>query len=157
MIPMPKNVERAADKGAYKTLRHAAFSIGKSARESMIEEEGPSRPGTPPHVHTGRLRKSILAAVDVKKQEAFIGPSYKLVKRGGRPPWLGKLHEFGGTYKRKKKQKRKSGRDIHGRFIKSTEAAEISITVTYPARPFMQPALQRNLARFHRDWKGAIS
>lgn len=28
--------------------------------------------------------------------------------------------------------------------------------VLFPARPTMAPALQRNLARFHRDWRGAI-
>lgn len=28
--------------------------------------------------------------------------------------------------------------------------------VTFPQRPTMAPALQRNLARFHREWKGAI-
>jgi hypothetical protein len=29
--------------------------------------------------------------------------------------------------------------------------------VEFPGRPTMQPALERNLARFHREWKGAIS
>ena len=28
--------------------------------------------------------------------------------------------------------------------------------VYFEARPTMAPALQRNLARFHRDWRGAI-
>jgi hypothetical protein len=28
--------------------------------------------------------------------------------------------------------------------------------VRFPERPTMQPALDRNLARFHREWKGAI-
>ncbi len=27
---------------------------------------------------------------------------------------------------------------------------------TFPERPFMWPALQANLARFHRDWGGSI-
>lgn len=29
--------------------------------------------------------------------------------------------------------------------------------VRFPQRPTMQPALERNLARFHREWRGAIS
>ena len=29
--------------------------------------------------------------------------------------------------------------------------------VRFPARPTMLPALERNLARFHREWAGAIS
>jgi hypothetical protein len=28
--------------------------------------------------------------------------------------------------------------------------------VRFPARPTMAPALQKNLARFHREWRGAI-
>ena len=28
--------------------------------------------------------------------------------------------------------------------------------VRFPARPTMAPALQRNLARFHREWRGII-
>jgi hypothetical protein len=28
--------------------------------------------------------------------------------------------------------------------------------VKFPKRPTMQPALERSLARFHREWKGAI-
>ena len=29
--------------------------------------------------------------------------------------------------------------------------------VRFPKRPTMAPALERNLARFHREWRGAIS
>lgn len=151
LIPIPRALLKATDKGAYKTLKHAALSIRKSAIDSMIEMEGPSRPGTPPHKHTGRLGKSILAAEDEDtKQGWVVGPAYKLVKRGGRPPWLAHMLEFGGTFTRTKKRKGR-GRPKQG------EAPPPTLTVTYPARPFMQPALQRNLARFHRDWKGAIS
>lgn len=144
----PKRLEKATDKGAYKTLRHAAFSIRKSAIESMVFAKGPSKPGTPPHAHKGRLRRSILVAQD-DKGEVVVGPSYSRVKAGGRPPWLAQMLEHGGTFTRRKKRKGR-GRPPKG------EAPQPMQTVTYPARPFMQPALQRNLARFHRDWKGAI-
>lgn len=148
MTPMPKAVQRATDKGAYKTLRHAAASVRKSAIESMIERKGPSPPGTPPHRHTGRLARSILYAQD--EEGWFVGPSYSKVKIGGRPPWLAQMLEHGGTFTRRKK------RTSRGR-PKKGEQPQPMQTVTYPARPFMQPTLQRNLARFHRDWKGAIS
>ena len=148
MTQTPKKVERATDKGAYKSLRHAAFSIRKSAIESMVEARGPSRPGTPPHRHTGRLARSILVAQD-KNGEVVVGPSYSRVKVGGRPPWLARMLEHGGTFTRRKKRKTR-GRPKKG------EAPEPMLSVTYPARPFMAPALKRNLARFHREWKGAI-
>ncbi len=145
----PEKVERAVDKGAYKSLRHAAFSIRKSAIESMVFARGPSRRGTPPHAHKGKVRRSILVAQD-EKGEVVVGPSYSRVKVGGRPPWLADMLEHGGTFTWKKKTKQR-GRPKKG------EAPRPMQTATYPARPFMQPALERNLARFHREWKGAIS
>ncbi len=144
----PKRVDKATDKAAFKNLRHAAFSIRKSAIESMEFAEGPSKPGTPPHAHTGRLRRSILVAQD-DKGEVVVGPSYSRVKAGGRPPWLAQMLEHGGTFTWKRKTKQR-GRPKKG------EAPRPMQTATYPARPFMQPALERNLARFHREWKGAI-
>ena len=149
MIPMPKPVNSAVKKGAYKTLKHAAFSIRKSAIESMTSAKGPSKPGTPPHRHSGKLARSIRVEQE-EEGGVFVGPSYSRVKVGGRPPWLAQMLEHGGTYTWKKKRK---GRG-RGRPKKGDEAA--MQTVTFPARPFMQPALERNLARFHKDWSGAI-
>lgn len=148
----PKSVKRATNKGAYRSLRHAAFSIRKSAIESMVFAKGPSKPGTPPHAHTERLRRSVVveSASDKNKYDIVVGPSYSRVKIGGRPPWLARVLEHGGTFKRKKKRKRR------GRPRKDEEPQQM-VSVTYPARPFMQPALQRNLARFHKEWQGAIS
>ncbi len=143
-----KGLEKATDKGAYKTLRHAAFSIRKSAIESMVFAKGPSTAGSPPHAHKGKIRRSILVAQDAKG-EVVVGPSYPRVKAGGRPYWLAQMLEHGGTFTRTKKRKAR-GRPKKG------DAPQLTRTITFPPRPFMQPALQRNLARFHRDWKGAI-
>ena len=148
MTATPKRLEKAVDKGAYKSLKHGALSIRKAAQESMVFAKGPSKPGTPPHSHTGRLRWSILAAEDEDKKGWTVGPSYSRVKVGGRPPWLAQMLEHGGTFIAHEKQSRR-GRPRKGTSIKRW-------AVIYPARPFMQPALQRNLARFHRDWQGAI-
>ena len=144
------NVDKAVDKGAYKTLKHAAFSIRKSAIASMVFAKGPSRAGSPPHAHTGRLGRSILVAQDKQTSEVVVGPSYDRVTKGGRPPWMAQRLEHGGTFTRKKKRKRR-GRPRKG------ESQEPVQTVTFPSRPFMYAALQRSLARFHAEWKGAIS
>jgi len=149
MTALPRSLMRATDSAAYKNLRHAAFSIRKSAIDSMEFAPGPSPPGTPPHAHTGRLGKSILVSQD-EAGEVVVGPSYRRVKRGGRPPWLAEMLEHGGTFTRRKKRA-KRGRPKKG------EPAQSTVTVTYPARPFMAPALQRSLARFHSDWDGAIT
>ncbi len=143
-------VQRAVKKGTFTSLTHAGRAIRKTAQQSMREAKGPSPPGTPPHVHTGRLRRSILYAVDKQNDELVVGPSYNMVKRGGRPPWLAQMLEYGGTFQRRLTPKRKR----RGRPRKGEEVRTVS--VTYPARPFMAPALQKNLARFHREWQGAI-
>ena len=152
---MPGKVKKATDKGAYKSLRHAAFSIRKTAIESMVFEEGPSRPGRPPHAHTGRLRRSIIVAQE-KGNEVFVGPSYSRVKAGGRPPWLAEMLEHGGTFRwRKKRKKRGRPTKSEAQVIAAGYGPALQI-VTFPARPFMQPALARNLARFHREWQGIM-
>ena len=146
---LPK-VQRAVKDGTYRSLYHAGASLRKAAQQSMRKAKGPSPPGTPPHVHTGRLRRSIMFSVDKQKEELVVGPSYNMVKRGGRPPWLAQMLEHGGTFQRRLTPKRKGrGRPRKGEAVRT-------VSVTYPARPFMAPALQKNLARFHREWQGAI-
>ncbi len=143
-----KRLEKATGKGAFKTLKHSAFSIRKSAIESMKFAKGPSTPGTPPHAHKGRLRRSILVAQD-DNNEVFVGVSGNRIKAGRRPEWLARMLEHGGTFPVRTKRKSR-GRPRKG------DAPQAIRSITFPPRPFMQPALQRNLARFHRDWKGAI-
>ncbi len=41
--------------------------------------------------------------------------------------------------------------------MEAHEHGKVRGGVRFPKRPTMQPALERNLARFHREWKGAIS
>lgn len=143
-------VDKAIKKGTFKNLKHAGAAIRKTAQQSMRPAKGPSPPGTPPHVHTGRLRRSILYAVDLQTDELVVGPSYNMVKRGGRPPWLAEMLEHGGTFQRRLTPKRtRRGRPRKGEEVQTA-------LVTYPARPFMAPALKKNLARFHREWQSAI-
>ncbi len=155
MITNTKPLAKATKKAAFANFRHAGFAIRKTAIESMKFQGGPSAPGSPPAAHTGRIRRSVIWAIN-DDGDLFVGPSYSRVIKGGRPPWLAQMLEFGGTFRWRKKRKRR------GRPTKA-EAQVIAAgfgpalqSVTYPARPFMQPALKRNLARFHKDWKGAI-
>jgi hypothetical protein len=128
-----KAVEDATKKGAFKNLTNAAASIRKSAIASMPYAKGPSEPGNPPHAHKGRLRKSILFDVDSSKGTAVVGPSYDAMQSGGLPPWVGSMHERGGTFTGKKGKTKK-----------------------YPKRPFMQPALERAKPRLAAFWANSI-
>lgn len=133
MTLTPQPVIKAADRAAFKNLGHAAATIRNDAIGSIIQAEGPSLPGRPPHTHTGGLTKKgkvrrgeLQRAItfDYSKQEktAVIGPRKSVVGLSGA------AHELGGDFK---------GQD-------------------YPERAFMGPALQRNLDRFAEDWRGSI-
>lgn len=122
---MPKRVQKAAEKGAYRSFSHAAASIRKAARESIVRSSVPSQPGGPVHTKRGRgggrAKRAIFYKAD--KQGAVIGFSARKLDQAMQ------VHEHGGT---------RGG-------------------AQFPQRPTMYPALEKNLARFHREWKGAIS
>ena len=124
-VDKSKNVIKAVDKAAYKNFGHAAASISKYAKASLIRVAAPvpSAPGRPPHTHKGvYLRRAIRWRRLDGNKGAVIGPQANFVGLAGA------VHEHGRRYK----------------------------GARYPQRPFMEPALQANLKRFQRGWKGSI-
>lgn len=135
-----KAVLRAIDKAAYRNFAHAAASIRKAARDSIVKapKEGrrgakrrrgrvirrathvASLPGQPPHTSRGQIKRAIVYQAD--KQGAVIGPRRSVLGTAGA------AHEHGGAYK----------------------------GAVYPARPFMLPALESNLQRLASGWAGAL-
>lgn len=122
----PKRVDKAVDKGAFRSFGHAAASVRKSARESIVRSNVPGPPDGPIRTKRGRgggLAKrpgSLLFSAD--KKGASIGFMASKMDQAI------ESHEHGT---------RRGG-------------------VKFPKRPTMQPALERSLARFHREWQGAI-
>ncbi len=120
----PKRVEKAKDKGAFKSFAHAAASIRKTIIASIKARKKPGPPGGPIRTKSGKggrlAKRSVLFHAD--KTGAVIGFS------GSKIDQAIEVHEHG---------KERGG-------------------VLFPKRPTAQPALERNLARFHREWKGAI-
>lgn len=120
----PKRVEKAVDKGAYRSFGHAAGSIFKAARASIVPSNTPGSPGGPVRTKRGRggglAKRAILYKAD--KEGAVIGFAASKIDQAM------EVHEHG---------KKRGG-------------------VRFPKRPTVQLALQRNLARFHREWQGAI-
>lgn len=89
-----KRILDAADRAAFKNMPHAAATISKDAKASLLTAPGPSVPGTPPHTHRGAfLRRAIRFDYDRKRQEAVIGPMESVVGEAGA------AHEFGQFYK----------------------------------------------------------
>jgi phage gpG-like protein len=126
-------IEAAATKAAFENIGHAAASLRKDAIASIIQAEGASAPGTPPHTHTGgltkkgkvrrgKLQRAITFDVDKAKESAVIGPRESVVGASAA------AHEFGGSYKGQ----------------------------SYPERPFMGPALTRAESRFAASFAGSI-
>jgi hypothetical protein len=122
--PTPKRVTKAAEKGAYRSFFHAAASIRKDARESIVRSNKPGPPGGPVRTKRGRggglAKRSIL--FKATRDDAVIGFTASRIDQAMQ------LHEHGG----------KRGK------------------TTFPRRPTMAPALERNLRRFHYEWRGAI-
>jgi hypothetical protein len=115
--------------------RVAAYVRAVSIR-SMQRAPGASKPGTPPNVHKGRLRRSIMFAVDTQGV-ADVGPAWSQLDKGGLPPYVGNIHEFGGNVPSKR---RKENRTVR----------------RYPARPYMRPALEKGYEKFIDGFKGTI-
>lgn len=84
-------VEKAADRSIFKSIRHAAFAIRKTIRESIRKSPTPSEPGQPVSTRgqKGNVKNSIF--VHAEQDMAIIGPRYSFVGDAMH------VHEFGGT------------------------------------------------------------
>lgn len=98
--PRFKRVARRARQGTIKSLGHAGGAIRLAARRSIRKRKGPAPPGRPPHTHTRRLPRSILYAVDKRRQVVVIGPAVHLLGTAG------KAHEHGGRFRGQRYPKR---------------------------------------------------
>lgn len=133
----PAETEILSKFGAFVRQR-AMTSIRKANKKGT-----PSSPGTPPRSHDkytkggGRaehlLRKLMFFGYDRSTRSTVIGPAV-INKPTGAPG----LCEFGGTVSRPK---------ASGRFV----------TVTYPKRPYMRPALEREKPKFPQLFSGMLN
>lgn len=125
----------ARDKAQFKNLSHAVAGIRKDAMASIEKDKMPSEPGQPPHTRGKRkrnLRSAMLFDVPNQNQSHLRRHAHLLdAIIGPRFSFVGKsgrAHEFGEKFK---------GTD-------------------FEERPFMLPALMKNLTRFADAWEGSI-
>ncbi len=95
-----RKVRRKADKGAFKSLNHAAAAIRLTARRSIRRSPKKSSAGVPPHTRRGLLKRALLYKVEKQKLSAVIGPAYTIAGKSGQ------AHEFGIKYYGRKYPKR---------------------------------------------------
>lgn len=118
-----------------------------------IKFRPPSQPGTPPHTHTGVMRRDIVFAYDFTTESVVIGSFMK----GG--AWLASLHEFGGSsqmqawayvpqFYRTMNYGILSWKRVgtSPRNVNRWEPTRFRQTFPYPARPYMRPAMNHAIA-----------
>lgn len=137
-----EKVIRALDKGQRIALSKAGAFIRTSARMSMRpgrRKDGRriySKPGEPPRVWQGNLKKFTFFAYDEASKSVVVGPE------GFSNSEAPRVLEYGGAVQYRKK--------IPG--TKETIAA----TATLEPRPFMQPAFEKNKSQIPEHWRDVV-
>ena len=75
----------AQELGVPRAVVKAALRASGNSKSGVTKV--PSRPGDPPHVQTGKLKRGVIAEMDPKTGNVNIGPSGE--------GWYGRIHEFG--------------------------------------------------------------
>lgn len=124
-----KPIEDATQKAAFGSFRTAAFAIRKEAQKSIRSRKRKGGKPAPPGgpVRTKRGKGGGLARRSILYHADKEGAIIGFT--ASKIDQAMEVHEYGGT------------RD----------------GVKFPKRPTMHPALEKNLARFHRSWDGAIT
>ena len=108
-------VHEELDVAENRALRKFGFLAREQAQEKLRSSKSRSRPGQPPHDHTGLLRRFILFNVDKQNKSVVIGP--KLLNRKSKN--VAESLEKGGV-----------SQNVKGRSVRIV------------ARPFMVPTLR---------------
>ncbi len=130
-----ESVIKAAGKARVKVLSKIGAFVRKRAQTSMRYRKKAAAAGAPPSAHkeSGALmRKLLYFGYDPSSNSVVVGP---VSARGGEAP---NLNEFGGRAKRYR-------RGVKQPFI-----------ATYPARPFMLPALKAEEPKMPKAWTNSI-
>ena len=133
-----KEVVSATDKAARSVLSKIGAFIRREAKSSIRpggKKHKASLPGQPPRSQTGLLKRFIFFGYDAATQSVVVGPA-KLngVKGKDAPHTL----EYGG------------------KTVLSHQTSDFSKSVNIAKRPFMQPALNKNLPKLPAMWANSI-
>lgn len=144
------SVIREMDERTKAFLSRFGNRVRADAKRSMrkANKDGdPSPPGKPPRVRSGQLKKFIFYTYEKgPPQSVLIGPIY--LERSETNPTIPELHEYGGTVVRTTRQWKtvtENGRRVR-RLVRTVKP------VTYPPRPYMQPAFDRITKKIPEIW-----
>ena len=133
----------ATDRATRKVLSKFGAFVRRGAKSSIRKRKRPSLPGMPPSSHTGLLKKMILFGYDTDRYSVVIGPTP--LHGAGYKNVLEAL-EYGGTYARMRTEY------LGGRGRKR----RVKYMATYRARPFMRPALEKELPKLPAMWRDSV-
>ena len=124
---------RRMEQANRRALMRAGAFIRRRARSSLRKRKKISEPGKPPSSHTGRLKGLLLFAYSPTTETVVVGP-----RRTGDRDQAGETLEFGKTVTRRRGRRRRRMR--------------------YRARPFMGPALEKEIAAgsFPKLWANSV-
>jgi hypothetical protein len=134
-------VRRAVDRATRRALSKSGAFIRQRARTSMRRRRGSSAPGSPPHAHEGSLRRMLFFAYDPAPDGGSVVVGPVGFRRSEAPNTL----EFGGAAT---VTRRRNGRG--GKRVVETRRVRIE------ARPYMGPALRKELPNMPRTWAGSV-
>ena len=118
-------LHRALEKSALIGLRRLGAFARTVARRSMRKRKKASKPGAPPRVITGKLKKGIFFAIDKRNLSVAVGPMKikrvggKSIASGGRVP---RVLEEGGRGSKRKNPRRMQRRVGGGGEVRITKA-----------------------------------
>ena len=133
-----KKVISKTDKATRRVLSRFGSFVRRTAKQSIRKRKEESKPGTPPHSHEGLLKRFIFFGFDFSKKSVVVGPALINIP-DQRPKGLDAL-EHGGKITRLRGRKGKRKRVI----------------LNIKARPFMGPALEKELPGLPKMWQDSI-
>lgn len=133
-------VLREVDAAKRKVYAKAGAFIRRTAKTSIRKRKKVSEPGKPPSSHTGSLKRLVFFAYDRMAQTVVIGPLP--FKRGTAPRVL----ELGG---------RTTVRSLWAGLL-PRGFADTRRVVYVRKRPFMGPAMAKELPNFPDLWRGQV-
>ena len=125
----------AVSKATVKIFKRFGGFVRIVAKRSIRKRKSISRPGQPPHSHTGLLKKFIFFSYDPGRRSVVIGPT-PLPWRIG-PVKAPPLLEYGGTT---------FGLNFEDKLVR----------MSYRARPYMGPAFEKGQAKLPAMWADSV-
>ena len=140
-------------RATFKSLSKFGAFVRRTAKTSMRKSKKSSPPGLPPKGKKGLLAKLIQFVVERTRRNVAIGPILTNAKDAGVVP---KLHEEGGSKKLTKGDRVVLSTLLGEKEGRHVPLSEIDRQATYPARPYMKPAFDKELGEVSSLWLNSI-